>query len=123
MNSDNLHCDISSQRAIKARVGSWLEKSSIRNLMTLVIFLSLLTLLWLIIIQQNAVGWLLLIPIGILSVFLIWYHGDLNELSPASSLDNVRDLSDVMSRNLLSKITKDQTKMTREENTAQKKTK
>lgn len=54
-------------------------------------------------------GWLLLIPIGILSVFLIWYHGDLNELSPASSLDNVRDLSDVMSRNLLSKITKDQT--------------
>ena len=109
MNSDNLHCDISSQRAIKARVGSWLEKSSIRNLMMMVIFLSLLTLLWLIIIQQNAVGWLLLIPIGILSVFLIWYHGDLNELSPASSLDNVRDLSDVMSRNLLSKITKDQT--------------
>lgn len=109
MSDDNLHCNIRSQRAIKARAGSWLDKSLNRNMLMLVVFLSALFLLWLIIFQQNAVGWLLLIPIGILSVFLIWYHGELDDLLPLMSLEEVRDLSDVMSRNLLAKITSDTT--------------
>lgn len=107
--NNNLHCNLSSPRAIKARVAMRLDGSLFRNLLMLAVLICLLGTLWLIMFRHIALGWLLLTPAGLTSTFIIWYYGELDALPPVATIDHARDLSDVISRRLLARITNDMT--------------
>lgn len=107
--NDTLHCNLKSARAIKARMALRLDSSIFRNFLSLAIVLCVLGAIWLVFVDKVAIGWLLLVPVSILSMTLAWYHGELKDLPSITKLDSVRDLSDVISRQLLARLSSDMT--------------
>ncbi len=101
---DSLHCNIKSARAVKARFATHFDNTLVRQSLTVVNFICIAGLVWLIFVTKSTLGWLLLAPFSINIFFLAWYHGELSDLTPTSKLDEVRDLSDVVSRRLLAQL-------------------
>lgn len=107
--NDTLHCNLKSSRAVKARLARHLDNSFLRHSLVIIVTVSLLCLVWFSVISSNSLGWLLLIPVSVISMLLAWYYGELSILPPVTDLNDVRDLSDVMSRRLLARISNDMT--------------
>ncbi len=99
--NDTLICNTKSSRATKARAAKILDHGILRKTLWTLIVLMTLGMLWLVLVEKNALGYLLLAVIGLKVMFLCWYYGELQELKPTSSLDSARDMSAIISRRLL----------------------
>lgn len=102
--NNELHCDLSSARARKARVAKILDHKILRFLVGLVVVLSVVLWIWLFFVESSAVAHFLLIPIGLGVVLFGWYHGDLKNLKPTTSMAKVQDISEVLDRHLLAEL-------------------
>lgn len=107
--NDGLHCNLQSERSVKARIAFWLDKDILRNFFSIIILICVLGVVWFVFVEKIIIGWLLLIPLSILIIILAWYNGELKVLKPLSKLDDARDLSDVISRRLLAQLSEDTT--------------
>lgn len=110
--SEGLHCNINSERAIKARTAQKLDNRIVRQILLILSLICILGLVWFVLINSIAIGWLLAIPLSFNIIALAWFYGELDALAPISKIDKVNDLSDVLSRHLLVKM---KTKMTPKE--------
>lgn len=102
--NESLTCNVKSMRAKKAKFAGHFENKNIRKALWGLLLLSLFGWSYLIFVSGIAIAHLVLMPIGIILVILVWYKGELDELPPGSSLDNVSDVSQVLSRHLLAKM-------------------
>lgn len=107
MSANSLQCSVESNRAKKARFGSWLDKAMVRALAWIAISSFALLTAYLAIVADTSLGFLLLIPAGLLLQLLLWYYGELKNLAAESSLENVNDISAVLSQHLLAKMKRD----------------
>lgn len=101
--NDGFKFDASSDRARKARLGAILDSSFLRQSLWFVVIACLLGWGWLLF-SGVAAAHLLIAPVGMVVVLLMWYYGDLKELKPVESIDSAKDLSSVLSRDVLAKI-------------------
>ena len=102
--NDALTCNTKTPRASKARIAKVLDNGILRKTLWLSIVLSVLGVIYLVALTSNAVGWLLLIIVGISATLLCWFYGELNKLPPTESFDKVRDVSSIVSRRLLAEL-------------------
>lgn len=102
--SEGLHCNINSERAIKARYGQKLENRLIREVLIAISLICIFGVVWLVFISNNPLGWLLTVPLGLNIMALAWYYGELDDLLPIADLTKVTDLSTVISRHLLARL-------------------
>lgn len=107
--SDSLHCNTNSSRAIKARFANYIDGKLIRKVMFLICFALISLMIWFIFAAGNAIGWMLLAPFSIISMILSWYYGELENLPPEAELSQARDLSQVVSRRLLARLSDNMT--------------
>ncbi len=107
--SDVLTCNIKSDRAKKARTAKLLDLKLLRQLIGFLVLGLIGAWVFFVAVQDNPVANLLLIPLGILSVLLCWYYGELNVLPATKPLHDARDMSEVLSRRLLARIGTNQT--------------
>ena len=102
--SEGLHCNINSERAIKARFSMKLNNRLIREGLVAVSLICVLGIVWLVLISNISLGWLLLIPLGFNIMFLAWFYGELDELAPTAEISQVNDLSQILSKYLLANL-------------------
>ncbi len=95
---------VSTNRAVKARVGRYVDNRLLRNVLVVVSGIVALGWLWLVVVQNNSIGNLLLVPLGLLTICLGWYYGELDTLPPISGLKDVTEMSDILSRRLLARV-------------------
>ncbi len=106
MNNENsgLRCDLSSQRAQKARIAKAFDHASLRFMIGALVALSIVLWTWLFFVESTAAAHFLLIPIGLGCAIIIWYHGELKELKPTAQIDSLQDISAVLERQLLAEL-------------------
>lgn len=99
-----LICDIHSPRAKKARVSLLFDNRFIRILLWIVVAGGFFGWVWLVFIEHVAVSHLILGVSGGAAMFLFWYYGELKNLKPTQQIDQVTDMSAVLSRHILGKV-------------------
>ena len=105
MNTD-LVCDLSSARSRKARLSVILDKKLIRRLLLVAVSISIVLFGFMIFIEKQSVGYLLLVPIFYCMMPLLWYQGELKELPPvAPRKGRAVAVDDVLERKVLGRIT------------------
>ncbi len=102
--NDQLVCDLTSDRARKARVAKILDHQILRLMMFLVVALSSVLWVWLFFIEARPEAHFLLVFVGLCAVPIIWYFGELKTLKPEASLTEVKDISQILDRKLLSEL-------------------
>ena len=102
-----MNCDLTTSRSVKARFAAPFDSQFVRLALWFVIFSSLLGWLWGVFVVGTMTAHLLLGISGTVSVLLVWYYGELKELTPVSDTAVITDISQVLSRQLLAKIRKD----------------
>lgn len=95
---------VTTSRAIKARVSRRLDNQYGRKVLLMLSLMAVVGWLWLVMVQNNTLGNLLLIPVGIMAVMLGWYYGELDTLPPVSKLEDATEMSDILSRRLLARV-------------------
>lgn len=98
-------CDTTTPRAQKARFSLLFDLRLIRLLLWTVVLGALTLWFWGVFIEHLMVAHLLFAVSGMSAVFLFWYYGELKDLPPIGTVDAAHELSDVVSRRLLAKIT------------------
>lgn len=105
----DIDCNLLSNRARKAKIARTLDNKWLRTLLWLVVISALVGWAWLLLWQHLAVAHLLLAVVGVLSVVLLWYYGELRELRPSQDITNTSDVSAVLDRGVLAQLTKSET--------------
>lgn len=101
---EQITCTLHTERAHKARWSRRLESKSTRMVLWSAIMLMLLAWLWLVAVEQNALGHLLLIPLGPLAMPVLWWMGELRHLRPLTPIESVTEISDVLDRPILGQL-------------------
>lgn len=94
-------CNTSSIRAHKARYGKLLDADWVRYVLWIGAILGLAAWVFLVFLQSQALGHLLLLFVGPFFTMIFWYHGELENLAPTETLDNVADISSILDRHVL----------------------
>jgi ATP-dependent Clp protease ATP-binding subunit ClpC len=97
-------CNLSSARAHKARFATHFDNAMLRKTLWLVSLVGLSAWGWLVFFEALILAHLLLIALGLLWVVLLWYSGELKELKPTQSISEVKDISQVLDRQILAKL-------------------
>lgn len=101
--SSGLVCSTSSPRAQKARFAKGFDKAWLRKLFWVTAGLFAVGTVYLMIVGSS-VGSLLLIPASLIMIPLLWYYGELKMLAPASDISTTREISDVLDRQTLARV-------------------
>ena len=96
--------NLKSERTQKARIAVILDSGLVRLILWATILFPVSFWIYFVVILDNSVGNLLLIIIGIFSVPLLWYYGELKELKPTEQLGSATDLSSVLDRKILANM-------------------
>ena len=102
--SDSLHCNTNSARAVKARFANKIDGKIIRKILLVVCLAFCALLFWFLFVVKQPLGWLFLLPVSVIAMMLSWYYGELEDLPPEASLEEARDLSQIVSRRLLAQL-------------------
>ena len=103
MNSE-LVCNLSSPRARKARLSIILDKKIIRRILLAVALVSFPLLLFIVFIENQVAGYLLLIPGFYCVMPLLWYQGELKDLPVAARSKKKITVDDVLERKVLGRL-------------------
>lgn len=107
---NNQHrCDLSSERAQKARFAKHLDNKLMRQAVWFITILLLGGWGFLILFQSQTLAHLLLTPVSLAVVVMFWYYGELRHLKPKVSVAGVSDVSEVLDRHILAQLRKDTT--------------
>lgn len=102
--NDSLTCNYASVRSQKARIAQLLDRKVLRQLIGLCGVIAFVGCGWFVIFEDNTLGNLLLIIIGLAAMTLVWYYGELRHLATNTTLNEVRDVSQVLDRRVLAFI-------------------
>lgn len=107
--NNQLHCDLNSDRAHKARFAKTFDNKVLRQALWFVVLGLLASWGFLVIFQSMVIAHLLSIPASILAIVLFWYNGELKTLEPKIPINQASDVSQVLDRKILAQIRKDVT--------------
>lgn len=94
-------------RVTKAKVSMWIENTIVRKMLILLLLVLVAVWGWLVFFENQPIANLLLVIIGLKSMFLFWYYGELRYLQPSESIATTRDIASVLDRKLLAKLRPD----------------
>lgn len=94
-------------RVTKAKVSLWFDNAGLRKLLWLVILAAAGGWVWLVFIQHNTLGHLLVAAAGFLTTLLFWYRGELRDLKPSESINSTQDIASVLDRKVLARLKPD----------------
>lgn len=96
---------MSSARSRKARFASYFDRDILRRALWFVIILALLAWGWFTFVDQQMFAQLLLFFVGPLATILLWYNGELKDLEPSQPIVGTTEVSQVLNRHILAKLT------------------
>ncbi len=97
-------CNLSSERAKKARISLVFDQKWLRMLMLGGTIFLALGWIYLCFVSHNRLGYGLLIPVGFLAMPLLWYNGELKDLKALPTNLTALDVSNNMDRRVLGKL-------------------
>jgi ATP-dependent Clp protease ATP-binding subunit ClpC len=102
--NNSISFDAHSARSQKARFAASLDNGLLRRLLWVIVGSLVVIWAWLFVFQHMAVAHLLLLPISLIITLLIWYAGELRDLKPSQPLAKAQDISQVLERRVLAKL-------------------
>jgi len=97
-------CDVNSDRAKKARISVFFDSKNLRLLFLTLIVCLVSGWAYMVFVSSSSAGHLLLLPASLISLALLWYYGELDELIPAKDVASISDVSDILDRHVLAKL-------------------
>lgn len=101
---NSIDCNVRKTRAQKARFAAHMDAAGLRYLLVLLAVASIVAWSYFVFVAGQSIGHLLLIGVGLSLVPVLWYLGELRQLKPEQTIEQVTDISEVLDRKILAKL-------------------